>query len=252
MKKEKNDTQPNPAFELNTSTFLPSPDRLHVYRKNVICITDTKGYPQPQNSNMREIVVDSSGGFIPLWENKMTLNWRFNKDFGSYFKDPATAKTEFKKLLGEAIMAWDAACPVRFSEDEDEWDFEISMTKDNCDTRGCVLASAFFPQQGRDNLMIYPKMFSQTREEQIETLVHELGHVFGLRHFFANISEKQWSSEIFGEHKSFSIMNYGDDSRLTKDDINDLARLYDLVWKGKLTSINRTPIVKFRPYHMSL
>ena len=58
-------------------------------------------------------------------------------------------------------------------------------------------------------------MFTQEPEEQVETLIHEIGHVFGLRHFFANVSETAWPSEIFGTHDTFSIMNYGRASQLT-------------------------------------
>lgn len=113
-----------------------------------------------------------------------------------------------------ALLAWGDAAPVKFAEKTDVWDFEIVMKRnDDCDANGCVLASAFFPDSGRHQLTLYPKMFTQVRQEQVETLVHEIGHVFGLRHFFANVSESAWASQIFGTHKPFSIMNYGSQSR---------------------------------------
>ena len=83
----------------------------------------------------------------------------------------------------------------------------------------------------------------------METLIHEIGHVFGLRHFFANISETAWPSQIFGTHKPFSIMNYGSQSELTADDKSDLKRLYQLVWAGELTQINGTPIKLVKAFH---
>ena len=92
-------------------------------------------------------------------------------------------------------------------------------------------------------------MFTQTRDEQVETLVHELGHVFGLRHFFANISETAWPSQVFGVHKPFSVMNYGSQSVLTLDDRADLKRLYLTAWKGDLTHVNGTPIKLVKPFH---
>jgi len=63
----------------------------------------------------------------------------------------------------------------------------------------------------------------------VETLVHEIGHTFGLRHFSANISETAVPSLIFGTHQKFTIMNYGPDSKLTAQDKSDLKRLYQLV-----------------------
>ena len=47
-------------------------------------------------------------------------------------------------------------------------------------------------------------MFAQNRKEQVDTFIHEIGHVFGLRHFFANISETAWPSEIFGDAQASS------------------------------------------------
>ena len=86
----------------------------------------------------------------------------------------------------------------------------------------------------------------------IETFAHEFGHVFGLRHFFAQITEQRWRSVLFGDHDPFSIMNYGDDSVLTDTDKADLQRLYELAWGGELTRINGTPIELQRPYHTTL
>jgi hypothetical protein len=91
-------------------------------------------------------------------------------------------------------------------------------------------------------------MFQQSREEQVETMIHEFGHVFGLRHFFANIRETAWPSEVFGTHEPFTIMNYGANSKLTDADLGDLKELYRLAWSGHLASINGTPIRLVHPY----
>jgi hypothetical protein len=156
-----------------------------------------------------------------------------------------------QSLLFDAIeLAWGDAVPIKFSERSDAWDFELSARNaDDCDARGCTLASAFFPDAGRHELVIYPKMLEQPEKEQVDTLAHELGHVFSLRHFFAQISENRWPSEIFGVHRSFTIMNYGANSELTDDDKADLKKLYLSVWSGQLTEINGTPIQLVRPFH---
>jgi len=234
------------SFELKDQNFLPSAERLHIYGKHVLCITDNKGHKK----SPFELVVDASEGFIPLWDENVTLNWRFDKSFHDFFKNPVQAKTEIKKLFAEAVLAWEDACPIKFSENNDLWDFEITVLPDRCNENGCVLASAFFPQQGQDKLVIYPNLFSQSRQEQVETLIHELGHIFGLRHFFAQTHEKEWESEIFGEHDPFTIMNYGAPSILTPADKSDLKHLYQLVWSKQLTQINGTAIKLFKPYHV--
>ena len=225
-------------------------DRIHVLRPGIICNTEPRGNANPEGKSDLEIVVDASEGFIPLWANNTTLHWRFQERSLLQFQKPDAVKEYIRNLLGQALIEWGSAAPVKFSEDQDLWDFEIvAMRTDDCTPSGCVLASAFFPDSGRHELAVYPKMFEQDQTEQIDTLVHEIGHVFGLRHFFANVSETEFRSEIFGTHSKFSIMNYGELSKLTNADKDDLARLYKEVWGGSLTQINRTPIRLVKPFH---
>jgi Matrixin len=243
--------QPANAASLRKAESSARADpEVHLFGNGFRCDTEKRGHSTPQGRSPLEIVVDASEGFIPLWARDTTLRWRFRESTMKYFKSPAAAKAEIRKLLGEALLAWGHAAPVKFAERKDASDFEIVMRKnDDCDAGGCVLASAFFPDAGRHQLTLYPQMFAQSRQEQIETLVHEIGHVFGLRHFFANISETAWPSQIFGTHKPFSIMNYGSQSVLTADDTADLKRMYQSVWAGELTQINGTPIKLVQPFH---
>lgn len=240
---------PPQLVKSETSARKVEPE-VHVFGNGFVCDTDKRGHATPSGRSPREIVVDASEGFIPLWIRNTTLRWRFREHTLKFFKKPSAAKIEIRKLLGDALLAWGDAAPVKFAERDDAWDFEIVIrSTDDCDANGCVLASAFFPDAGRHTLLMYPKMFIQSREEQVETLIHEIGHVFGLRHFFANVSETAWPSEVFGAHKPFSIMNYGSKSVLTVDDKADLKRLYRLVWMGDLTHINGTPIRLVKPFH---
>jgi len=240
----------NSSHLLKAEPSTKADPEVHVFGNGFRCDTEARGHATPQGRSPIRIVVDASEGFIPLWTRATTLRWRFRESTMKYFKRPAAAKTEIRKLLGEALLAWGDALPVKFAQRTDAWDFEIVMRKnDDCDASGCVLASAFFPDSGRHRLTLYPKMFAQTRQEQVETLIHEIGHVFGLRHFFANVSENAWPSQIFGTHKPFSIMNYGSQSVLTADDKSDLKRLYQLVWAGELTHISGTPIKLVKAFH---
>lgn len=236
--------------QLAKATAVKPDPEVHILRRGVRCDTDVRGHATPQGRTPLEIVVDASEGFIPLWAADTTLRWRFREQTMKYFQSPAAAKTELRKLLGEAILAWGDGAPIKFAENTNAWDFEIVMRRnDDCDNTGCVLASAFFPDSGRHQLVLYPQMFQQSRQEQIETMAHEIGHVFGLRHFFANVHETAWPSQIFGVHKPFSIMNYGSESVMTADDRNDLKKLYQAAWNGTLTNINGTPIKLVKPFH---
>lgn len=218
----------------------------------VVCDTDKVGRKSPRGRSVLELRVDSSEGFIPLWSKNTTLRWRFDDVSIQYFENPAAARTEIKKLLGEALLAWGDAVPVKFAERADAWDFEIIVSAtDKCTATGCVLASAFFPDAGRHKLRLYPALFRQPREEQVETLVHEIGHVFGLRHFFAKIRESWAASKLFGAENEFSIMNYGPKSKLTDTDRTDLKTIYMLAWNGELKEINGTEIKFMNSYHVS-
>jgi len=224
-------------------------DLVHIIADGFVCNTEGRGHATPGGRSPAEIVVDASEGFIPLWHAGSILKWRFQERSFALAPDPERSKETVRELMGEALLRWGSAAPVRFTQDNDLWDFEIVLRNAaNCTPAGCVLASAFFPDAGRHELTIYPTMFTQSPEEQIETLIHEFGHVFGLRHFFANISETPWASQIFGTHSPFSIMNYGTMSTLTDADLSDLKELYRLAWSGHLPSINGTPIRFFRPY----
>lgn len=223
---------------------------IHSLGSGRICGTERRGYSTPQGKSPLEIVVDASGGFIPLWAENVALRWRFGERSFLFVPDADSLKAEIRTLFAEALLKWGNAAPVKFTEDADVWDFEFVMrSSDECSPAGCVLASAFFPDTGRHELVLYPKLFGQSKDEQIDTLVHELGHVFGLRHFFAQISENGWPSEIFGVHDKFSIMNYGVLSKLTQADKDDLARLYQLARSGSLVQINGTPIRLVKPFN---
>ncbi|UJR83144.1 matrixin family metalloprotease [Sandaracinus amylolyticus] len=225
----------------------------HVYGpgdKKWRCATDSRGYATPGGKTPDELVIHATDGFIPLWGPNVVLHWRFHEASMGYFENPGAAKEAIEGMFARGILAWGDAAPVTFKRTNDVWDFQIRMAHaDDCDDGGCVLASAFFPDGGRHTLDLYPILFKQTEEEIIETFAHEIGHVFGLRHFFAKVSETAWPSEIFGKHHKFTIMNYGSDSRMTAHDRSDLEGLYTGVWDGIIEGINRTPVVQVRPYH---
>ena len=174
-------------------------DLVHVYRGNVVCDTDTRGFSTPKNKDPLELVLDSPNGFISLWHEGAVLRWRFQKRSISRFDDPDKIMRTVEKRLGEALMKWGDATPVTFKKASHNVDFEIVVEeKKKCSLRGCTLARAFFPDSGRHNLIIFPTLFQQSKAEQVETLIHELGHIFGLRHFFAQEKEKGRRSELYG------------------------------------------------------
>lgn len=251
--KRDNDTIDDPFTRLAKSDLDKAKKGCaHVFGKGYRCSTDDLGYKTPNNYGPARLVLDASEGFIPLWESGTTLRWRLKENSFLQFVKPQDAKEAVRDLMSKGLLLWQDAVPVRFAERSDAWDFEVVVSdRDDCDINGCTLASAFFPDQGRHQLLIFPKAFEQSNQEQVETMAHEFGHVFGLRHFFAQLHESSWASEIFGKHRPFSIMNYGEKSTMTNRDRADLRLLYAQVWSGQLKQLNGTPIKLVRPYHMT-
>ena len=247
---ELSDDPPRPEILSEQAAAEAEQPYVHIYGPGgVVCETDKRGYATPENRSPLEIVFDATNGFIPLWSAGVTLRWRFAPRSMALFVDPDAARAYLRSLFGRALVLWGAWLPVRFTEVADRWDFEIAVSAvPNCTPNGCTLARAFFPDAGQHDLLIYPTMFEQPFQEQVETLAHEIGHVFGLRHFFANITEQRWASEIFGAHAPFSIMNYGDKSVMTDADREDLQRLYTGAWSGEIVDINGTPIQLVQPF----
>lgn len=220
----------------------------------VICDTEPRGFPEPDNMSPEEAVINAGGGKIRLWTEGSTLRFRFQDQSLTFLDDVETKKDEIRKLLADSILLWGKSnIPITFAEDDTFWDFEIVVREnDRCNLNGCVLASAFFPDGGRHEVVLYPILFEQPEQEQIETLAHEIGHVFGLRHFFAQELETNTPSVVFGTHVKFSIMNYGADSKMTDADRSDLKTLYQKVWSGELTKINGTSIQLVRPFSTTI
>jgi hypothetical protein len=216
----------------------------------VICDTEMKGYETVGGASPDELVINAPQGFIPLWDTDVTLRWRFRRSTLAQFADPVVAGARIEQLFSKAIALWGDGAPVKFKLDEDVWDFEVVVRElPQCTVAGCVLASAFFPDAGQHELFIYPTIFEQPEQEQIETLAHEVGHIFGLRHFFALVKEAGAPAVIWGKQDPFSIMNYGPKSVMTEADRSDLKSLYELVWTGELTEIAGSKITLVRPFH---
>ncbi len=134
----------------------------------VCCITEPRGHATPSGLDPIRLIVNAPGGFVPLWspghDPALAVRRGRARPVQAIRSSPKARSSGF----AEAILLWGDATPVKFAKRSDAWDFEIVVKRfDECNSDGCVLASAFFPDGGRHELSIYPKMFTQSRKEQI-------------------------------------------------------------------------------------
>lgn len=226
----------------------------HCYGSNneLTCGTDKPGQVFPRDvRSLTEFVLDTSRGSVPLWAKDSILNFRFNQQSLSCYGEPERGRAIILTFFSSAIRKWGDSVPVRFREDNDNYDFEFFCSGSQPFVNGRPLvASSFLPNELRGKFVIYPslrQMFDESPGMAEQVLCHELGHIFGLRHFFALIEERGFSAEVFGTHSKFTIMNYGPDSRLTDTDKSDLKMLYHEAWNGRLTTINGTSVTFISP-----
>ncbi|KAF9333064.1 hypothetical protein BG006_004052 [Podila minutissima] len=220
----------------------------HYFGKRRLCVTGERASEDDAPKVDPAAHQVGTTGFIPLWAPGTVLHYRFNE---RSLRRSGRTKEQILTIFNKALAQWGDSVPVMFTENRITWDFEFVVRQnDDCDMGGCVLASAFFPGGGQQQLVVYPIMFDKQHvDDQVETMAHELGHVFGLRHWFAKDENGgRWRSELFGSNNPFTIMNYGDKCVMTDIDRKDLKLLYEMAWSGVLKKINRTRIVLFKPF----
>merc|ERR1712232_134059 len=208
------------------------------------CVTD-----QRKHANREELAVDFSNGFVPLWQKGTNLTYAF--DLAS-----------FRGIFGSQTWKTIAAVQELFEQAQQKWEFTDYVTIEQVDSifkadfivhaaptngnmsSGFVLASAFFPNADQNDFYVYPEMF--TLGDPLNTMLHEIGHIYGLRHYFFR-EEEGFPGLTFGTENEKTIMNYGKNSIFTDTDKKDLKALYEFV--GDSSREKGVPIVLFKSRH---
>jgi hypothetical protein len=221
-------------------------DKIPHRHQREICITE-------KNAASVEAVFDDGQGHIPLWASGQTLTWKYTND--SVFT--GITQQKFESDLKAALAAWEWT-PVKFIGPKDASatvDFTVHIfghmnpQKDQeGNILGHVLAMTFMPNEPEKVFNVWqPPSGAGTLQATIE---HEVGHIFGLRHWFA--LEKEGSIVYFRHdpENPQSIMNYGRDSVLTEKDRTDLKDFYTSVWTGEIKSLK--DVESGEPMHVVL
>lgn len=175
-------------------------------------------------------------GVITLWASDTVLNWTARKDgWGSRVRAEAALRAACW-----ATTRWECALEGRVSFryvqvfDDACW----ALTAGGAREDG-VLADAFGPaawQESLNMLRVYDIAFSRENARFLKsTLLHEIGHVLGLRHEHAQDGNESLRAEDgagvesvrWGARNRRSVMAYYKGQKLRKSDIRAVRSAYD-------------------------
>ena len=170
----------NEADDLTSSTER----QVHLLSKGIICTTDSRA---------RKLGLRLRSSLTPPRDLSRcgrrieVLRWKFNEASLAVFRRPEAVKSTGQGIAHGSHYSLGNRCAYSLQRKSRQL-----RLRDRCrrirklyTPQGCILAQAFFPDAGRHQLFVFPTMFQQSKKEQVDTLAHEIGHVFGLRHFFA-------------------------------------------------------------------
>ena len=224
------------------SSFVPVKKPTQIIR----CQTDQVGRGQVAKAGNDSLVVDNTDGFVPLWQRGTVLRYKIDiESFQSLYANANETIANVERSFDEAFRSWRFE-GIDMQRNQQSFDFIIHAADTNGDAlNGYVLASAFFPSSNLNHFQIHPEAFTMGNG-LVQTLQHEIGHVFGLRHWFY---WRESPAKLFGDQSEKTIMNYGANSVLTDQDRADLQRMYNAVWSGEPNIFgDNTPVVLFDPY----
>ena len=150
--------------------------------------------------------------------------------------------------LGQAVAEWNGVgFGVTFAPASDAASAHFHVVyKPNVNKNG----KAFFPDVRGGLLELYDPGLAQTPAKLKNTLIHELGHILGLRHEHAikgipnRLSPEGNEPLLFGKANEFSIMSYDSDRSFQPSDKEGVKLFYAM---KNTDLIGNTPIHDYTP-----
>ncbi len=200
--------------------------------KHYQCSTQAKSVPGEQGLYL------GWNGIVGTWKSKSVIKFVVH---GAGFPNPDDAVYAAHQLNAGAKMWNDVDIGVTFEWVERLEDAAFVLAYGGND--GGTLARAFFPNTSDlSTMFVYSRAFdADTVSYQSNIFAHELGHVLGLRHEFA---QKEGGSVIFGDENEVSVMSYEFPPEIQESDIENTRKLYK-VQHGK--KIGGFPVRRYEP-----
>lgn len=148
------------------------------------------------------------GTIIPRWVTPLQIQYWIDRKTFEYDSDA----DDVAKLLLEGASQWNGVgLGVTFVETKD-WEkahFDVAYDSDPKETAS---ASSFFPHEA-GTFNFYRDAFTNpaTMKQILNTVVHEFGHILGLRHehaMYDGSKEKDTKAVLFFRENADSIMGY--------------------------------------------
>ncbi len=217
---------------------LPKPKPLKPTRFAYNCATQ-------RNESLDELYLGTLIGNITLWESGSTINWIARSD--GYPEDGQAIEVAVR--LAQATEEWnkvmDGRVRFQYVTNFDDACFKLEYGG----FKGPVLAEAFKPYDYTkvlNTVYVYQLLFDpKYRVHMLGTMLHELGHVLGLRHEFAHHVVHGWGPEdvegifesiLYGSNNPQSVMAYYMGQTIQDSDKEDIRRAYDELMDGTVIS----------------
>lgn len=183
-------------------------------------------------------------GSIVLWESGSSINWIARMDGYPSRKHAMEAATATYKATQRWNDVLKGRLKFRYVTKFDDACFELCYGGD----RGGVMASAFFPDQYENSLnklKVFAGLYKKPqRPYMMNTMLHELGHVLGLRHEHSHSGVPGWlpaedqangaESVMWGVRNPRSVMAYYAGQNIQPSDIDAITEAYDDLTDGKV------------------
>ncbi|KAK1757916.1 hypothetical protein QBC47DRAFT_412001 [Echria macrotheca] len=203
---------------------------------------------------------EDGGSGLMVGDIEMVPRWAKPAGLQYYIVKDGFADDEFRdveKAFREAADEWsglDFGVHLKQTPDRTKANFLIKhFIPSKADDR--TLASAFFPSDKDREVLVYRATLVDESWRKLlkNTFLHEIGHILGLRHEFANDPDpdpkragqnRESLAHLFGSVNPHSVMSYDVPPQINDLDKKDVVGFYRLL-NG--TKIDGVPVVDFVP-----